>query len=131
MVVIGAWVVQDRPLSRADPPDDAQLLEERERRVHSRRREAWEPVGDGAEHLFRGHVSIELAQRAMDHEPLSRDALATLSQRGGQSAVGVGCRGHGSGSAWRYLRVGLTQSLVQVTLGGALVALVGVAVGHA
>ena len=36
--------------------------------------------------------------------------------------------------AWvrrRYLRVSLGRSLVQVTLGGALVALVGVAVGHA
>jgi VIT1/CCC1 family predicted Fe2+/Mn2+ transporter len=36
--------------------------------------------------------------------------------------------------AWvrrRYLRVGLAQSLVQVTLGGVLVALVGFSVGHA
>jgi VIT1/CCC1 family predicted Fe2+/Mn2+ transporter len=36
--------------------------------------------------------------------------------------------------AWvrkRYLRVRLTQSLLQVTMGGALVASVGVAVGHA
>jgi erythrin-vacuolar iron transport family protein len=36
--------------------------------------------------------------------------------------------------AWvrkRYLRVGLAQSLVQVTLGGALVAFVGFTVGHA
>jgi erythrin-vacuolar iron transport family protein len=31
----------------------------------------------------------------------------------------------------RYLKVPLTQSLVQVTLAGALVAMVGVAVGHA
>jgi VIT1/CCC1 family predicted Fe2+/Mn2+ transporter len=36
--------------------------------------------------------------------------------------------------AWvrrRYLRVGLSQSLLQVTFGGALVAFVGFAVGHA
>jgi VIT1/CCC1 family predicted Fe2+/Mn2+ transporter len=32
---------------------------------------------------------------------------------------------------WRYLRVSLTRSMVQVTAGGILVALVGVAVGHA
>jgi VIT1/CCC1 family predicted Fe2+/Mn2+ transporter len=36
--------------------------------------------------------------------------------------------------AWvrkRYLQVSLTESLVQVTLGGMIVAFVGVAVGHA
>ena len=36
--------------------------------------------------------------------------------------------------AWirrRYLKVSLTGSLVQVTLGGVIVAFVGVAVGHA
>jgi hypothetical protein len=35
--------------------------------------------------------------------------------------------------AWvrkRFLRVGLTRSLVQVTLGGIAVAAVGIAVGH-
>ena len=31
----------------------------------------------------------------------------------------------------RYLRVSLSSSLIQVTIGGAVVAAVGVAVGHA
>src|SRR6185437_8516185 len=81
VVRIRAGVEDHRPAAGLDAPDDAQLLEQLERRVDRRQRGPGESVRDACENLVRGQVALVLAQEAMDDQPLRRDALTTVAEQ--------------------------------------------------
>ena len=68
-------------------PDQPKLLEQLQRGVDGRQRDAGHLRADVAEDRLGGHVAVELAQRAGEREPLRRDTQPARAQRVGQSCV--------------------------------------------
>ena len=69
-------------------------LEELEGRVDRGEREAGKPFGGCARDLLRVGVAPELAQHAVEHEALARDAMAAGAERRLEARVGSGRHAH-------------------------------------
>jgi erythrin-vacuolar iron transport family protein len=148
-VLLGARVVHDGARVRGDAPHQAELAEQVERRVDGRQRELREALGRGDQQ--------GLSEALSDDGTLTGRGRAAV--RG--TITGVATFVGGSLHALpfliadvrtalkvayvvvaielvvialvrkRYLQVSLYRSLIQVTLGGVIVAFVGFAIGHA
>jgi hypothetical protein len=77
---LGAGVPQGGGAAGGDPVCDAQLLEKLQSGVDGRQRGVREPRLHASEHLFSGRVSSEIAERAVDEDPLRRGAKATFPE---------------------------------------------------
>ena len=91
---LGARVVQRGRPAGVDAPDEAEALEELEGRVDRGEREAGKPFGGCARDLLRVGVAPELAQHAVEHEALARDAMAAGAERRLEARVGSGRHAH-------------------------------------
>ena len=69
-----------------DAAGEPELLEQLQRRVDRRQRDAGHPAGDLGEQELGGDVAVQLLQGPGDREPLRRDPLALVAQRGREGA---------------------------------------------
>ena len=74
--------VEERRARALDAADHAELLEQLERRVDRRQRDAGQPCRDGVEQLVRGDVAIELAELLVHDDALRGNPHPTVAQRG-------------------------------------------------
>ena len=88
VVRVRARVEHHRPATRLDAADEAQVLEQLERRVDGRQRGARQGVRHACENLLRREVPLVLAQEPMDEQPLRRHALAAVAQELAEGLVG-------------------------------------------
>ena len=87
VVLVGARVVDDRAALRRDATGQAERLEQIERGVHRRQRDAGHAGADLGVHVLGGDVPVEIGEDARDREPLRRGALPALAQRRGEGAL--------------------------------------------
>jgi hypothetical protein len=80
VVPFGARIPQGCSAAYGDPVGDAQLLEQLQRGVDGRERSVRELRLYVGEHLLGGRVASEIGERAVDEDPLRRDAQAAFPE---------------------------------------------------
>jgi hypothetical protein len=75
---LGPGVPQGGWAAGGDPMRDAQLLEQLEGGVDGRQRGVRELRLDAGKHLLGGRMPSEIGERAVDEDPLGRDAIAAF-----------------------------------------------------
>src|SRR3954454_15776788 len=87
-VRVDARVEQRGRPAGVDAPHEAEALEELERGVDGRQRQAGQLRGRGARDLLGVGMAPELLEDAIEHDALARDAVAAGAQRGGETLFG-------------------------------------------
>jgi hypothetical protein len=93
VVGVGAGVVADRAVPALHAADDPELLEQLERRVDGRQRDARQQRRHGVARLLGRDVTVALPQDAVDHQPRRGHAQPPRAQ--GRNDLSVGVRGVG------------------------------------
>ena len=88
VVRVGARIEHHRPAAGLDAADEAEVLEQLERRVDGRQRGAGQGVRDACENLLGREVPFVLAQEAVDEQPLRRHALAAVAKELAEGLIG-------------------------------------------
>jgi hypothetical protein len=80
VVQLGPGIPQGAWAAGGDPTRDAQLLEQLQGGVDGRQRSVRELRLDAGKHLLCGRVPSEIGERAVDEDPLRRDAIAAFPE---------------------------------------------------